>query len=373
MLTDDTQLISVDDHIIEPPHLWTDRAPGKFADAVPRIIRTDEGDDVWLYEGKTVPIPRSVVELLDGEVVDAEGSVRFDQMRPGCYDPVARLEDMDLDGVWAEVGFPNYARFAGHRFIPTTNPELSTFCIQAYNDFILDEWCAAAPDRYISLALIPWWDLDAAIKEAQRVAAKGAKSLAFSENPTVLGLPSIHTRHWDPLWEVVSHHEIPLSLHFGSSSKLITSSADAPIYVTYTLAGLSSMVACADWIFSGVFDRFPAMKIALSEGGAGWAPYILERAGKFFTEQHSRVTTTKIAPKDAFAEHIYLCLVTDAFALLHLDEIGEDNVMFEADFPHGDSEYPNSRKVFDEATRHLSAEATAKVASGNARRLYNFA
>jgi len=372
MLSPNTPLVSVDDHVIEPPNTWVDRAPAKFKDRVPKVVETDGGREAWSYEGTLVPVSRSVVKLLDGVVVPEEGAVRFDEMRPGCYDPKARLTDMDLDGVWAEVGFPNYARFAGHRFFPKNDPELSLHCLESYNDFILDEWCAAAPDRYIPLAIVPWWDIDQAIKETERVVAKGAKSIAFSENPTVLGLPSIHTDHWDPFLDLVNHHGLPMSLHFGSSSKVHTSSDDAPVSVAYTLAGVGSMTAAADWLLSGLFDRYPNIRLALSEGGAGWAPFILERADKFYRDRPEVVTKVKTKPSEAFKEHIYLCLVTDAFALLHLDEIGDANVMFEADFPHSDSEYPNSRTVFDEATKHLSAESTELVAHLNARRLYNF-
>jgi predicted TIM-barrel fold metal-dependent hydrolase len=371
MLSKDTRLISVDDHVMEPPATWVSRAPARFRDKAPKVVEQASGAHAWVYESQVVSIPRSYIKLREGAPVRPSQDVRFDEMRPGCYDSRARLADMDIDGVWAELCFPNFARFAGHRFFPTDDPELSRWCVEAYNDFILDEWCAADPDRYLPLIILPFWDIEASVQEARRTLAKGAKSIGFCENPTILGLPSIHTSHWNPLWEVVADAEIPLSLHFGSSSKLITSSDDAPIPVSYTLAGLNSMVSCADWLYSGIFDRYPKIRIALSEGGAGWVPYILEKAQKFYDEQGHRVRTTTSSPVDAFREHIYVCLVTDFFALRHIDEIGTDNVMFESDYPHADSEFPHSRKIFAEATAHLPADVTAKIANGNATRLFS--
>src|SRR5690606_25835949 len=143
-------------------------------------------------------------------------------------------------------------------------------CLRAYNDFLLDEWCATDPDRLFGAAILPLYDIDEAVAELHRVIAKGARSIAFSENPTVLGLPSVHTDHWDPLWAVANEAALPVCLHIGSSSLLVTTSADAPPPVLVSLNGLNSMMACVDWLFSGILDRFPNLKVILSEGGAGW-------------------------------------------------------------------------------------------------------
>jgi hypothetical protein len=120
-------------------------------------------------------------------------------MRPGCYDPEARLADMDEDGVWAQVNFPDFSRFAGHRFLQCRDPGLATACIRAYNDFMIEEWSATDPERLVPLGLIPLWDVQAAAGEIHRNAARGMRAVAFSENPTSLGLPSVYTDHWEQL------------------------------------------------------------------------------------------------------------------------------------------------------------------------------
>ena len=196
---------------------------------------------------------------------------------------------MDIDGVWGQLCFPNYARFAGHRFfLNVKDHELGLACLRAYNDYLLDEWCATDPTRLYGTVVLPLHDLDLAVAELERVLAKGARALAFSENPTVLNLPSVHTDHWDRLWAVVSEADIPVCMHIGSSSRLVTTSDDAPPTVLVSLNGLNSMMAGVDWLMSGTLERFPKLKVILSEGGAGWIPYILERADKAFHDKRIR-------------------------------------------------------------------------------------
>ena len=371
MLPHDTCLISVDDHLIEPPELWTSRLPSRYADVGPRVVELDNGRQAWAYEDELVEISRPVVKLRDGLTEEPPlGQVRYDEMRPGCYDPVARLADMDVDGVWGQLAFPNFPRFAGHRFLRGKDRELAKLCIEAYNDFVLDEWCAAAPDRLIGLAVLPLWDVEQAVAEVCRVAVKGARTIAFSENPTILGLPSIHTDHWDPVWRAVTEADLPVCMHIGSSSKMTTGSDDSPIAVARTLTGVNSMIACADWLFSGVFDRFPTMKIALSEGGIGWVPYILERAQKVWNERGTR-TGASMDPVQIFRDHVFVCMVADHFGLQVIEDIGVDNVLWESDFPHDEGAWPNDRALLEEAMRDIPDAVAVKVAEENARKLFN--
>jgi predicted TIM-barrel fold metal-dependent hydrolase len=369
MLTADTKLISVDDHVIEPPHTWADRLPARYRDRGPRIERRADGRQAWRYEDQEVPIMPSTVRHLPG-VTPHPSAANFDEMRPGCYDPARRLEDMDLDGVWAQVCFPNFARFAGHRFFPTTDPALSLLCIRAYNDFIVDEWCAAAPDRLVPLMLVPFWDVDASLAELKRLSGR-VKAVAFTENPTVLGLPSVHTDHWDPLWAAVADEDLAVCMHIGSSSVLITSSPDAPGAVQWTATGINSMLTMADWIFSGIFDRFPSLRVLLSEGGAGWVPYILERAQKLVQVRGSLDGLgTKKPPHDVFRDNMVACMVTDEFAIQSRHAIGIDNLAWEGDFPHGDGMYPRSRANLERVLADVPDDEARKICQLNAQRAF---
>ena len=176
MLAPDVKAISVDDHIIEPPHLWESRLPARLRAMGPRVVELDDGTEAWAYEEQLVRTVRGNTRTAPGFDDDPDGWARFDRMRPGCYDPKARLADMDLDGVWAQVGFPDFCRFAGHRFLVGDDKELALLCVQAYNDFIIDEWCAVDRDRLVPLAIVPLWDVELAAKEVERAASKGARS-----------------------------------------------------------------------------------------------------------------------------------------------------------------------------------------------------
>jgi predicted TIM-barrel fold metal-dependent hydrolase len=381
MLPAAAQLMSADDHMIEPPHLWVERVPKQFRDDCPRIVEVD-GRQAWLYEDELTYIPMGSCRPLPGfdeaGYPPAPGTARFDEIRPGCYDPVERINDMDIDGVRGQLCFPNYARFAGHRFfLNVKDLDVGNACLRTYNDYLLDEWCATDPNRLYGAAILPLYDIDATVAEFRRVVAKGAKAIAFSENPTVLGLPSVHTEHWDPLWALVSEAGIPVCMHIGSSSRLVTTSADAPPTVLVSLNGVNSMMAGVDWLLSGILERFPGINVILSEGGAGWIPYILERADKAFHDKRIKPNaaigqTSKggtIPPSQLFRDHMYVCLVDEYFALRSLGDIPVDNLLWEGDYPHGDGLWPNNHRYLEKALADVSDEEATKIVETNLRKL----
>ncbi len=382
MLPPSTRIYSADDHVIEPPGTWVDRIAAKYRETCPRIIEKD-GRQAWLYEDELTYIGMATCRPLPGVPEDGippapgmVGMANFDEIRPGCYDPVERLKDMEIDGVWGQLCFPNYARFAGHRFfLNVKDLELGLACTQTYNDFLLDDWCGTDHERLFGAAILPLHDIDLAISEFERVRDKGVNAIAFSENPTVLGLPSIHTDHWDPLWARMAEAEIPICTHIGSSSRLISTSADAPVSVAVTLLGLNSMMAAADWFFCGAFDRHPGLKLMLSEGGAGWLPYLLERADKVFHDKRMQSemmvprTRSKTPPSQLFRDHMYVCIVDEQFALRSLEDIPADNLLFEGDYPHGDGLWPNNGSFLYDVLADVAAEDAVKIAETNLRTL----
>ncbi|CAB4741476.1 MAG: amidohydrolase family protein [Actinobacteria bacterium] len=369
MLPADVRPVSVDDHLIEPPHLWQSRLPAKFRDVGPRVIELEDGTQAWTFENQVVRTARGNTRTLPEFDQSPHGFARFEEMRPGCYEPKARLAEMDLDGVWAQLDFPDFSRFAGHRFIGCTDKELANACIRAYNDFLVDEWCAADPQRLHAVAVLPLWDVAGAVAEVERVATSGVKAIAFSENPTTLGLPSVYTDHWEPLWAAITATGLPICLHIGSSSKLLRSSPDAPDPVGLTFVGANSMIACADWLFSGVLERFPRLRVAFSEGGAGWVPYVLERADEVF-ENLGEVLAAKTPPREIFSRHMFTCIMRDDVALGSLDIIGDGNIMWEADYPHESGTFPNSRALLEKSMAKVPDEQARKIAETNARALF---
>jgi predicted TIM-barrel fold metal-dependent hydrolase len=370
VLPSDTHPISVDDHIIEPPHLWQSRLPAHYRDAGPRVVELENGTEAWAYEGQLIATVRGNTRTLPGFDDDPLGVARFSEMRPGCYDPKARLEDMDLDGVWAQVNFPDFSRFAGHRFLSGKDLTLSTLCTRAYNDFVLEEWIPADPERLVGLGILPLWDVAAAAEEVRRIAAAGMRAIAFSENPTSLGLPSVYTDHWEPIWRAAAETGLVVCLHIGSSSKLIKSSDDAPTCSVLPYVGANSMIACTDWMFSGILDRHPQIRVAFSEGGAGWVPYLLEQAEHIFHNYRVQIPGRR-PPREVFAQHMHVCFMRDDTAMRSLDVIGEDNIMWESDYPHDSGSFPTSRAVLEATLTDVPDAIARKIGESNARRLFS--
>jgi hypothetical protein len=199
MERDDLILISVDDHIIEPPDMFVGHLPARYRDDAPQLVHRDDGTDVWQFRGTT--IPNAALNAVAGRPKEEYGlePQGLDEIRPGCYDVHERVKDMNAGGILASMNFPSFPGFAA-RLFATDDPEFSTALVRAYNDWHIDEWCGPYPGRFIPMALPAIWDPEASAAEVRRVAAKGCHSLTFTENPAVMGYPSFHSEHWDPLW-----------------------------------------------------------------------------------------------------------------------------------------------------------------------------
>jgi predicted TIM-barrel fold metal-dependent hydrolase len=243
----------------------------------------------------------------------------------------------------------------------------------AYNDFILDEWCAYAPGRQIPLVMVPFWDVEALVREIERTAAKGAKSVTFIEAPHKIGLPSYHTGHWDPILRACEEARLPLSMHFGSGGMPQGLAPDGDLFIGIALFGVNSMMTTVDLLFSDVFYKFPGLKVALSEGGIGWMPYILERVD-YSWGRHKYwcgINADKL-PSELFREHIYGCFIADRSGIEQRNRIGIDNILFESDYPHSDCNWPHTGKMLAEALADVPDDEARKIAELNARALYHF-
>jgi predicted TIM-barrel fold metal-dependent hydrolase len=389
-------LISVDDHVLEPAHVWQDRVPARFKDAAPRLVR-DKAGEAWVYEGKRMVTPGlGAVAGKSREEFSFE-PITYDEMRPGCYDSVARLEDMDRAGVLASMCFPSFPRFCGQVFNEAEDRELALLCVQAYNDWMIEEWCGNAPGRYIPLTLIPLWDPVLAAAEVRRNAERGSTAVAFSENPAMLRLPTIQDPggHWDPLMAACEETDTVLCMHIGSSSKRLTMSDESPMLVTMSW-GPPLLIAGAmiEWIFSPVVRKFPGIKVALAEGGIGWMPFFLEKAaqvvekhqfwiangdvrhdslsGRVEVDERAAIDLEGFSVMEKFRQHIYGCFIDDVHGVRNLDAIGYDNVMIETDYPHSDSTWPNCLEHAQKQLAGISAENRRKIMRGNAERLFRF-
>jgi predicted TIM-barrel fold metal-dependent hydrolase len=388
-----TWFISVDDHLIEPARLWQERLPEGTRDQAPHIVR--EGDqEFWVYEDRQIVTSGlNAVAGKNREEFSPE-PISYSDMREGCYEPAARVADMNQGFVLSSLLFPSFPRYCGQVFHEAKDKGLALLCVQAWNDFVLEEFAGDHPGRFIPTMIIPLWDPTAAAAEIERTAALGAKSIFFSENPTKLGLPSIHTDYWDPVFQACNDTGFVLSMHVGSSSNLIRTSDDMPTlaFMAYSAAA-NQAGTLLDWLFSGNFERYPNLKMALSEGSIGWIPYFLERAEQVVDKQRfwaSRFDINMNAAHDRgeekgaarfdldtdirslFKNHVYGTFIEDHAGLRLLDVIGEDNVMLECDYPHSDSTWPETATLANKWLGHLPDEVQHKITIGNASRVYNF-
>ncbi|MCO5317093.1 MAG: amidohydrolase [Microthrixaceae bacterium] len=384
------RIISVDDHVIEPPGVWQDRLAERFKEAGPRSIRQkgrmdfvggvfsfepdDDGleGDWWTFEGKQYPLTRLEAAVgFDRDEVQVL-PITYEGMRKGCWDRDARLEDMDANWTEASMAFPSsFVRFCGQRFYEADDKDLADACVKAYNDWQVEEWCAGTGGRLIPLIIVQLWDPELAAAEVRRNAARGVHAMTFSEIPPYLGLPSVHdpNGYWDPLFEACAETDTVVNMHIGSSSKMPSTSADAPAAVGSTLTFNNAMASMTDFLFSGVLVRYPTLKLAYSEGQIGWIPYIIERADKVWEENRGWGGIGDKVPEPPstyYYRQIYGCFFDDAYGLDNIERVGVDNVCFETDYPHSDSTWPVSREVAHKQMGHLPAEVRRKLVRGNA-------
>ena len=374
MHVDDLILISVDDHLIEPPDLFDHHLPSKFRDRAPKIVRNEAGDDVWVF-GDAV-IANVALNAVVGRPKDEYGTdpTCWDEMRPGCYDVDERVKDMNAAGVLAQMNFPSFPGFCGRLFAESPDKVLAKAVVEAYNDFIIDQWCGAYPDRFIPMAIPMMWDAELSAAEVRRVAAKGCHSLSFTENPYTLGYPSYHDEYWDPLWKAVCDTNTVVSVHLGSSGKLVMTAPDAPFEVMSTLMPMNISVAAADILWSRPVREFPDIRFALTEGGTGWIPYFLERIDRVYDQNHAW-TGNRFAgklPSEVFREHFLTCFIVDSVGVDLRHRIGIDNICWELDYPHGDTEWPRPGEVLLEATAGVPDDELHRMTHENAMRWYSF-
>jgi predicted TIM-barrel fold metal-dependent hydrolase len=383
------KIISVDDHVVEPAHTWERWLPAKFRERGPHIERRHIGgmrhigggayeqsfDDVgpeadcWVYEDLVYIHKRHVAAVGFSRDEMTMSPITYDEMRPGCYEPKARVEDMTANWVDGSLCFPSFPRFCGQTFTEAKDRELAEACVYAYNDFMVEEWCGDSGGVLIPLIIIPLWDAELAAAEVRRNAERGVRAVCFSEIPPHLGLPSIHTDYWNPFFQACQDTGTVINMHIGSSSRMPATSSDAPVAVAATLSFNNAMASLADWLFSGKLVTFPQLKIAYSEGQIGWIPYALERADDVWMEHRAWAGVKDIVPEPPsfyFHRQVYGCFFRDQHGVNSLSDIGVDRVTFETDYPHTDSTWPDTKKIAEEMFAGLSADAVYKITRGNA-------
>ena len=253
-------VISVDDHLVEPRHMFEGRLPSHLQDRAPRIVETPDGREVWAFEGSNhyqAGMNAIVGRRREGIVFEP---LRFEHMRPGCYDVHARIKDMDLNGVWSSVNFPSMiAGFCGRVFSQAEDPELGLAVTKAWNDWFFEEWYSEYPNRLVPMGITFLTDPAEGAKEIRRNAERGFTSVSLPERPQRIGLPSLFSGYWDPIVAACAETDTVISLHVGSSGNY-EAPEDAGQWraqLTSTLFGQLALAACTEWLWSGYPVRLP--------------------------------------------------------------------------------------------------------------------
>jgi predicted TIM-barrel fold metal-dependent hydrolase len=346
MQMDDMILVSIDDHMVEPPDMFENHVPAKWLDKVPHVVRNDAGVDEWEFQGEKTSTPFGMAATVGWPKEEwgfNPGS--YTELRPACFDVHERVKDMNANGVLASLNFPTMAGFNARTFHEAGDKELALVALRAYNDWAIDEWAGSYPGRFIPLGLIPMWDVDLAVEEVHRIGKKGCRSISFLETPHVQGFPSFLSGYWDPMLAALCDENMVLSLHIGAGFDVIRRPPEAPVDHLMVLACQISAITAQDLLFGPTLRAFPDLKVALSEGGIGWIPFYFDRIDRHFENQewlHGGDDFGGKLPSEVFRDHILACYISDPSGLLLRDRIGIDIIAWECDYPHTDTTWPES-------------------------------
>jgi predicted TIM-barrel fold metal-dependent hydrolase len=384
-ILDPVRVIDADTHLTERHDLWTKRAPTAFKDRVPRVAQVD-GCATWIVEDDVV-LGRAGA----GGVVDRHGvkgrsfeglyEWEIEQAHAAAYDPVARMELLDETGIWAQIIFPGVVGLGGQALAEIVQDvRLRKLCVEIFNDAGA-ELQAGSADRLLPMAILPAWDIDACVKETTRAAGLGLRGVNLTSDPQDLGAPDLASRAWDPLWEACSSLSMPVHFHIGASLTTMSyfgtypwdsHDDDTKLAIGGTLLFIGNARVVVNIICSGMLDRFPELKIVSVESGTGWIPFILE-ALDYEMDENAPAAKQRLSllPSEYFKRQIYATTWFEHRNLASLiDSVGEDNIMFETDFPHPTCLYPNPLGTAETNLRDLSPTVRRKILGENGAKLY---
>lgn len=369
-------LISVDDHLVEPPWLFEGRLPRALADRAPKVVENDDGTQMWVFDDKSYEQLglNAQVGRADRDDITFEPA-RFSDMRRGSWDIHHRVKDMDLAGIWASVCFPSaITGFSGRVYSDCSDPELGLAVTRAFNDWIHEEWWGTYPERIIPMGITWLPDAELGAAEIRRNAERGFVAVTLPENPVYIGLPSIHDPWWDPVLAACEETDTVICLHTGSSGHWMPQDESGPhLAVRATLFQMHAYVVAAEWVWSGVALRFPNIKIALSEGGCGWVPAMYDRLKhQMDVSGHGRREWPEgaLGPHELLLRNLWYCTISDPSSIDAVVELNESHVMLETDYPHADSTWPGCQDKIEEMLGHLPAESIANLTHRNASALF---
>lgn len=388
------KIVDVDTHLTEPPDLWTSRAPAKYKDRVPKVVRA--ADSGKTASGLTASDFRWVVDGIElgqagGASVINKDNIKVNgrqfihwpltEVSPAASYVEPRIDLMNEVGIWAQIVYPNVVGFGGQKFMKVKDPELRLLCCTIWND-LMAEMYEESGGRINGMAMLPWWETpDRLVAEVERIHSMGLKGVNISSDPQADGenLKDLADPSWEPLWDACESLGLPVNFHVGSSQTPTSwfGSGHWPSFNDNTKLALGSTLlylgnarVIGNLIYSGLCERHPNLNFVSAESGIGWIPFLLEALDYQATENN--VDHLSMKPSEYFHRQIYSCFWFESRDLIHdLDKVGIDRCMFETDFPHPTCLYPDPLTQIAEALSPLDYEDRAKILGGTAARIYN--
>ena len=377
----DYPIIDADAHVNEPPDLWLERVPSKWKERAPRVEHTERGD-VWLFDNGAQKWPMGLTCTAGQSYFQFNPmGGRYEDMRPASYDGQARLEEMTLDGIFAQLLYPSVT-LKGAR-IYSKERELQLVCVKAYNDWLADDFCANSDGRLIPQAIIPTTGIDDALEELERAMKSGHRGAIISSFPNGSLEPMPED---DPFWARAQEADIPVIIHIGSfvpppptRSKAEPSRGAAWTglrfvgQAAWTKAGGQTLNVVCDVLFSGIFERFPQLKILLVESNIGWIPTLTEQADDMFKRYRWYTGAYKemsSMPSEIFHRNFYATFMVDTVGVELRHRMNLNHIMWSTDYPHSGSDWPNSRDTIARVFRGVPKGEVKRMLHGNAKELF---
>lgn len=378
------KVVDADTHLTEAHDLWTKRAPAAYKDRVPQVKEVD-GRPTWVVDGAELGFAGGGGVIArdgsKGRALEALYEWTLDRIHVAAYDPKARIEIMDESGIWVQVMFPNSIGLGGQGLSSTVEDErLRLLCIEIYND-AMAELQSESDNRLLPMPVLPAWDVDACVREAERVAELGMRGVNMTSDTQDLGAPDLANRAWDPLWEVCAGLHLPVHFHIGASLTTMTyfgtypwesQNEDTKLAIGGTLLFIGNARVVTNIILSGMLDRHPTLQMVSVESGVGWIPFILEALDYEMSENAPKqLEELSMLPSEYFKRQLYATFWFEKNNVPALiASVGEDNVLFETDFPHPTCLYPKPLETVADKMSTLTPEVQRKVLGENAARLY---
>jgi predicted TIM-barrel fold metal-dependent hydrolase len=370
--------ISADDHVQEHPEVWTTRmSKAQWGDRIPHLERQADGAESWVVDGK--PVELRGVALAGAAMADrARNPQRWEEVPKVAYVPGERLKAMDVDGVDYSVLYPSVAGRAGETFGHLDDPALELACVQAYNDWLIEEWAACSP-RFVPQCIVPLAPIDAAANEIRRSVAKGHRGVVLPPVPMMLrAVPHINEPVYDPIWATCQDLDVPVCFHSGSAREI-----EFPPYEGFTpevasalealTRPVSSVLVVANFLYSRILHRFPRLKVVFAETTLAWGAYELELADHQFERQRINTEGYDLKPSELFQRQCHLVGWFDVTGIKTRHHIGLDNILWSTNFPQTTSTWPESRRAIARCFDAVPERERRQVLADNAARLYKLA